>query len=154
MAYRLGTTSKRRLKGVHPRIVSVINHALIYTEQDFSVVEGVRLMKTQEEYVARGVSRTLNSKHLVQKDGFGHAVDLVPWVAGGLRWELEPCLPVAEAVRRAAFALGVRIRWGGAWRVLGRGEEDVGKMVEDYIDARRAAGKRPFIDAFHYELLT
>ena len=45
---------------------------------DFSVREGVRTPETQKEYVAKGVSKTMASKHLIQPDGYGHAVDLYP----------------------------------------------------------------------------
>ncbi len=45
---------------------------------DFSVKEGVRTLARQRQLVAEGRSRTMRSKHLVQSDGFGHAVDLYP----------------------------------------------------------------------------
>ena len=45
---------------------------------DFSVKEGLRTLERQKQLVAQGKSRTMLSKHLVQEDGYGHAVDLYP----------------------------------------------------------------------------
>ncbi len=63
------------------------------------------------------MTQTLASKHLKQADGFGHAVDLVPYIAGAYRWEWPPIYEVAAAMRTAAQVCGVPLRWGGAWDV-------------------------------------
>jgi peptidoglycan L-alanyl-D-glutamate endopeptidase CwlK len=42
----------------------------------------------------------MNSRHLIRSDGFGHAVDLVPWINGKPRWEWKPIYHIAAAVRR------------------------------------------------------
>lgn len=76
--YQLGKTSLQRLDGVHPNLVRVVRRAIEITAQDFSVNEGLRTLERQRRLVASGASQTLNSKHLKQADGFGHAVDLVP----------------------------------------------------------------------------
>ncbi len=75
------------------------------------------------------VTRTLASKHLIQPDGFGHAVDLVPFP---LDWEGPWRFPrfdaIADAMFRAAAALETPIRWGADWdrdgRPRERGESD------------------------------
>ena len=79
MSYKLGNTSQQRLVGVHPNLVKVVQRAIEITAQDFAVNEGLRTLERQRRLVASGASQTLNSKHLKQADGFGHAVDLVPW---------------------------------------------------------------------------
>lgn len=146
--FKLGTRSQNELKGVHGDLVAVVKRALELTVQDFAVHDGTRTLAEQKKYVASGVSKTLDSRHLT-----GHAVDLVPYVNGELRWEMEPIYKIADAVRMAAKELNIPIRWGGAWDVLLTEETDPPEeMVEDYIARRKSAGKKAFIDGPHYEL--
>jgi hypothetical protein len=68
-----------RLNTVHPDLAAVVRLAATYiTEFDLLVVEGARTLAKQKEYVAKGASRTLNSKHLPGPDGYARAVDLAP----------------------------------------------------------------------------
>jgi len=78
MTYSFSQKSLDRLKGVHPLLVDVVHDAMSMQIMDFSVNEGVRTLARQKELVAGGKSRTLDSKHLIQGDGYGHAVDLYP----------------------------------------------------------------------------
>lgn len=146
--FRLGARSRKELGGVHPELAAVVQRAIELTVQDFSVHDGPRTLQEQQKMVASGVSKTLNSRHLS-----GHAVDLVPYVNGTLRWEMEPIYKIADAVRMAANELGVPIRWGGAWDVLLTETTDPPEeLVDDYVARRRAAGKKAFIDGPHFEL--
>lgn len=153
MAYVLGRRSRAELEGVHPDLVRVVERAIQVTSQDFSVHDGIRTLDEQRELYRRGASRTLNSKHLPQEDGYGYAVDLVPYVGGRLRWEWPLIYPIAEAMRAAAEGQGVRLRWGGHWGELTGMDDDPEALVRAYVDSRRAAGKSAFIDGPHYELL-
>lgn len=157
MAYRFGAQSRAELRGVHPDLVRVVERAIEITWQDFSVHDGLRTLEEQKRYVASGVSQTLNSKHRPQADGFGHAVDLVPYINGKLRWEWEPIYVIAAAVWQAARELGVAIRWGGAWISMAEiraGTPGAMKAaVEAYGAARRKAGKKVFTDGPHFELI-
>lgn len=156
MAYVLGSKSLKNLEGVHPDLVRVVKRAIELTDQDFTVQEGLRTLATQKEYVRRGVSKTLNSKHLKQPDGFGHAVDLVPWINGQPRWEWPPIYKIAHAVDDAAQALGVKLIWGGCWDKrmdeYGGSEAAMKAAVNGYVDRRRALGRTAFIDGPHYQL--
>ncbi|MDC7808783.1 M15 family metallopeptidase [Sphingomonas koreensis] len=156
MSFRLGTGSRRELAGVHPRLVAVVERAIILTNQDFTVHDGLRTEAEQREYVRRGVSKTLASKHIRQGDGFGHAVDLVPYVNGRLRWEWKPIFSIAAAVRDAAEAEGLALIWGGVWDrklgELGRGSAAMEQAVNAYVARRRGMGKTAFIDGPHFEL--
>lgn len=153
MPFVLGARSRAKLEGVQPRLVRVVERAIVLTTQDFGVHEGVRALERQREYVKRGVSKTLASKHLKQADGFGHAVDLVPYVDGALRWEWPPIYAIAAAVRQAAEEQDVNLRWGGVWdlpmRELPREPEGIKAAVANY--ARRHPGP-DFLDGPHYEL--
>lgn len=157
MSYSLGAASRRELAGVHPRLVAVVERAINLTTQDFTVHDGLRTEAEQRQLVARGTSRTMNSKHRRQADGYGHAVDLVPWINGRPRWEWPPIFRIAVAVRQAAEELGVPLRWGGVWdRQLTELPADaagIEQAVNAYVARRRAIGKTAFIDGPHYELI-
>lgn len=76
--YKFSQKSLDRLKGVHPDLVGLVHETMNTQIMDFSVNEGVRTLDRQKQLVAEGKSRTMRSKHLIQTDGFGHAVDLYP----------------------------------------------------------------------------
>ena len=94
--------------------------AIGQSSQDFSVICGLRTRKEQEALVAKGASKTMNSKHLA-----GNAVDLMAWIDGGGRWELKFLYDeIADAMKAAAIECGVAVKWGSGmvcWRytVLG-----------------------------------
>jgi len=117
MAYKLGSTSRKNLIGVHPLLVRCVELAIDTTKQDFTVYEGLRSLSRQKKLLAQGYTRTLKSKHLRQSDGYGHAVDLVPWVNGKAVWEWPLIYPIRDAMKDAARRLGLqdRIEWGGDW---------------------------------------
>lgn len=147
-AFKLGERSLKELDGVHPDLVGVVKRAIELTVQDFSVHDGIRTLEEQKEMVLRGASQTLKSRHLT-----GHAVDLVPYINGKLRWEWAPIYKIADAVRKAAEELNIPIRWGGAWDRLLTGTDDLPEdMLADYVARRKKAGKTAFIDGPHYEL--
>jgi peptidoglycan L-alanyl-D-glutamate endopeptidase CwlK len=110
MGYTLGLRSIQKLSGVHPDLVAVVNRAIEITEQDFSVIEGIRNIQRQRELVARGSSQTMNSRHLT-----GHAVDVAPFP---LSWDWEYFYPIADAMKAAATELGVELEWGGDWKTF------------------------------------
>jgi peptidoglycan L-alanyl-D-glutamate endopeptidase CwlK len=103
--------SEQRLQGVHPDLVRVVRKALQLSAVDFAVIEGLRDPKRQEQLVASGASKTMNSRHLT-----GHAVDLAPVIAGQIRWDWPPFHDIAAAVKRAAAEERVAIVWGGDWK--------------------------------------
>lgn len=156
MTYVLGRASLAELDGVHPTLVAVVKRAIQMTAQDFSVHDGLRTEAEQREYVRRGVSKTMESKHRRQADGFGHAVDLVPYVNGKLRWEWPLIYPIAAAMRLASQELAVELTWGGVWDRAFKTIEPTAKGCEQAVAAytarRRAMGKSAFLDGPHYEL--
>jgi peptidoglycan L-alanyl-D-glutamate endopeptidase CwlK len=154
MTFILGAKSRANLSGVHPNLASIVERAIRYTSVDFGVHEGVRTLERQKAYVLSGASRTLNSKHLVQPDGYGHAVDLVPYIDGQLRWEWPAIYPIAWAVRKAAIELETELIWGGVWdrmmSELGETPETIKRDVGEY--AKRHPGP-DFLDGPHYQLI-
>ncbi len=124
---KLSEKSLKKLEGVHPKLVEVVKRAIEITNTDFIVTEGLRTKEQQAEYVRRGVSKTMNSKHLPQGDGFGHAVDIYPVVNGKMLndWKVDwlpkdACIKawsdVPFAMKQAAAELNMPIEWGGDWK--------------------------------------
>lgn len=119
--YKFGKESLDNLVGVHPILFDICSDVMAAQILDFSVREGVRTLEKQKEYVAKGVSKTMNSKHLIQSDGYGHAVDLYPYpidmkaVTAGNWRECSRFAILAGAILFAAHSRKVVIRWGGDW---------------------------------------
>jgi hypothetical protein len=97
-----------------------------------STVE-TRPCERQAELVARGASRTMNSRHLT-----GHAVDLVALDRGRVSWQWEDYYEVAAAMQAAAHELGVPVRWGGGGGSLFTIETPEDGFA-DYVAACRAS---------------
>ncbi|MFY3535579.1 M15 family metallopeptidase [Achromobacter denitrificans] len=117
--FELSQRSLSRLAGVHPDLVEVVKLAIQRTPVDFTVVEGVRTVAQQREYVAKGASQTMNSYHLPQADGLGHAVDLAPLVGGAIPWDDWPKFKdLSDVVKACAAELGVPVEWGGDWKTF------------------------------------
>jgi peptidoglycan L-alanyl-D-glutamate endopeptidase CwlK len=113
VTFKFSARSLRNLEGVHPDLVRVVTRALELSDVDFAVIEGRRTKERQAELVAKGASWTMASRHLT-----GHAVDLAPFIAGGIRWDWPPFYRIASAMKRAALDQNVPVRWGGTWRRL------------------------------------
>lgn len=117
MSFTLGNRSRKNLEGVHPKLVAIVERAIVLTTVDFAVTEGVRSWAKQKENIERGVSWTMNSRHLKQIDGYGHAVDLAAWVDGSVAWAPWS---LYEAIYQAMFAASKEnetpIVWGGHWK--------------------------------------
>ncbi len=149
--YVLGAKSREKLAGVHPTLVRVVERAIQLTAQDFAVTDGVRAIERQRELVATGRSRTTESRHLVQPDGYGHAVDLVPWIGGKASWaDRAAFFAVAVAMCDACRELDVAVRWGGAWVDARTLTNPVG-AVDVYVAGK---GRAAFVDMPHWELVT
>lgn len=139
--FKFGRRSLANLQGVHPDVVAIVTLGLTkYCEHDFSVIEGVR--SADQAYRNWGKGRTvqelarvggaakyaqpnakkvtwlrhpLNSKHCLQRDGFSHAVDLLP-VVGQWQAPVATFKAMDDAFKKAATELGKPfLRWGGDW---------------------------------------
>ena len=89
MTFRLSQRSMDKLEGVHPAMTGVVERAIQITDVDFGVTQGIRTFEEQQANVAAGRSQTMKSKHLLQDDGFSHAVDVVAYVGPDVSWELN-----------------------------------------------------------------
>ena len=116
--WKLSRRSQLRLQGVHPDLVKVVYRALELSPYDFGITEGKRALETQKKYVAEGKSKTMNSYHLEQGDGYSHAIDFVVYLGSDITWEIGYYRKVIQAFMTAAIELGVQIEAGGLWRTL------------------------------------
>jgi len=148
MSIILGQRSLSRLEGVHPDLVRVVKRAaeIAMPINDFTVLEGVRSKeqcmvnygkgRTAAQLAMKGIpakyalpgapkvtwlSNPFNSKHCIQSDGYGHAVDLAPWP---IDWNNYARFDrMATIVLAAADKEGVNIRWGADWNRNGKPRE-------------------------------
>lgn len=150
MAYKLSKRSLKHLEGVDPRLIEVVTHAISVTKVDFAVIEGLRTLERQKELFALGATQTMKSKHLT-----GKAVDLMAFIGTRGSWELNLYDDIADAMKEGAIKAKVRIRWGAAWNIddIRKWRGTMEEAMNSYIDVRRSEGKRPFIDAPHFELV-
>jgi len=155
MSYTLSTRSLERLKDVNESLVNIVKAAIKTTKIDFGVTCGLRTKSEQAELVKKGASKTMNSRHLRQEStGTSHAVDLVAYISGRVSWELNLYDDIADAIKDAAIKEGKLIRWGAAWhKPLNEWDGSAEDLMNQYIDLRRSEGRRPFIDAPHFELI-
>ena len=113
MVKTLNKKSIDRLSGVHTDLVAVVKLAIELSDIDFQVIEGVRSKARQEQLVKAGASQTMNSRHLT-----GHAVDLAALVNDSIRWDWPLYFKIADAMKKAAVQLKIKIEWGGDWRTF------------------------------------
>ena len=144
----LGGRSKRKLQGVNPEMENVVELALKYSLVDFGVNEGVRSMARQRQLMREGKTKTFHSKHLD-----GSAVDLLAYVDGKYTYEpWDLYVTIAEAMFKAAKELDVKIMWGACWLDETSKFETAEKALAEYKKVRKSQGRKPFLDAVHFEL--
>jgi peptidoglycan LD-endopeptidase CwlK len=149
MTFKLSERSLGNLKGVDARLQKAVQHAIGETKVDFGVICGLRTIEEQRELVAKGASQTMASKHLE-----GLAVDLMAYIGSRGSWELNLYDDIADAMREGAERANVPIRWGAAWHIndIRDWKGTMEEAMNEYIDLRRRQGRRPFIDAPHFEV--
>ena len=147
--FKLSQRSFQRLAGVDAALQETVKLAIQKTKIDFGVICGMRTKEEQEALVAKGASKTMKSKHLE-----GKAVDLMAYIDGRASWELKLYDDIADAMKEASKETEVDLRWGACWTTNSLRESDLScdALMMQYIDIRRSQGRRPFIDAPHFEL--
>jgi peptidoglycan L-alanyl-D-glutamate endopeptidase CwlK len=101
----------------------------VIKDVDCTVLEGARTPEQQKLNVEKGVSKTLDSKHIPKPGQKALAADVAPYP---LRWPQRPKDNSPEELTRwmkesarfylfagwvlkTANVLGIKIRWGGDW---------------------------------------
>jgi peptidoglycan L-alanyl-D-glutamate endopeptidase CwlK len=140
--------------GVHPHLLEVVEYARKFSPIDFGIHDGIRSIEEQRSYVKRKISWTMKSRHLKGEDGYGHAVDLVPYIGGKLRWEWAAIYELAQCMAEGSSGLEIPIRWGGVWdrRLANLEYGQLELEVAQYGRRRRAKGLPVRADGAHFEL--
>lgn len=110
LGFVLSKRSEGNLKGVHVDLQRIVRRAAEITPVPFVVIEGLRNRRRQKQLVAKGASKTMNSRHLT-----GHAVDLMADIPGE-NWKAKHYPPIADAMKQASDELNTPIEWGGDWK--------------------------------------
>lgn len=111
MTFKFGKSSLEKRATLHPKLVRVVDELIKYV--DFTILEGVRSPERQKELVEQGKSKTLDSKHLADKNGKSRAMDLSPFP---IDWnDKERFLLFAGFVLGIAQGLGIRLISGSDW---------------------------------------
>ena len=110
-----------RLAGVHPDLVKVMKKAAESCPFDIMILEGVRSIERQRKLVDQGASQTMDGRHLIGKDGLGHACDAAPVLDTDgdgdteISWAWPHYHVMAPYIKQAALDLGIKLYWGGDW---------------------------------------
>ena len=116
---KLSPSSEARLKGVHPSLVKVVRRAAADwkdTELTWIITCGVRSVEEQKKLVAKGASKTMNSRHIPGKDGYSKAVDFAAVLNGKIKWDWPLYAKIAADFKAAAAKEMVPLEWGGDWK--------------------------------------
>lgn len=114
----LSKSSEAKLKGVHPDLVRVVLRCARDwkdTQFTFGITCGVRTLEEQKVLVKKGASKTLKSRHIPAKNGYSHAIDVVAFIDGKVRWDWPLYDKISKAMKAAAKAEKVPVEWGGDW---------------------------------------
>lgn len=147
---KFSEASRAHLASCHPKLRALYDEVIQHW--DCTIIDGVRTVEEQRKNVAKGVSKTMESKHLPDQQGLGHAVDAMPYPVGTAEWakiqrglnaikRVDPSMEVARCYAFAGFvagiaaARGIKIRQGWDW------------------NSNRQAGDHSFIDLPHTELV-
>jgi peptidoglycan LD-endopeptidase CwlK len=124
---QFGTKSIANLAECHPDLQRLFNEVIKHW--DCTIIDGARTLAEQRMNVAKGVSKTMASKHLPQKGGKSHAADVMPYpvdwpaIERGLNAvkRADGGMEVLEAymfqgfVAGVASQMGIKIRQGVDW---------------------------------------
>ena len=113
--YEFSSRSLAALSGVHPDLRRVALRAIKISGIDFGITDGVRTQSRQLELMAEGKSFREDSNHLIQKSGYGHAIDVVAWFNGRVTWQNKYYGPIVQAFMSAAIEEGTQIVCGHLW---------------------------------------
>jgi len=172
MTFALGPKSIANMAHLHPTMVKMAHLAIAISPIDWGFTEPLcRTLAQQKEKVRLGYSKTLKSNHLIQPDGFGHAVDCVPWINGAFTWgdpkrfgwpvEIDgvtryPFFEITAAWREVAIVEDKPLVSGLVWdrdlRSLPAGWKGIRDATAAYQGRRKALGKTAFLDGPHIQL--
>lgn len=128
MSFQLSKNSIKRLKGVHPDLITIFTEAIKSSPIDFGIpnLGGVRTQGEQNALFQKGVSKCDGfndfSNHQL-KDGqeFGGAGDVFAYINGNASWDKVHLAIIAGVVLATSKRLKkkgvikIDIKWGGTF---------------------------------------
>lgn len=167
MTFFLGSRSRSELVRVNHLLARTAEDAILLTPIDFGVISGLRDDDEQLK-LYRGNHSKLNGipkgKRVGNITGTGvsmHqlrlAIDIAAFIQNAegkssVTWEVKYYLPIAEAFGNAARRKGLEMVWGGCWDKPLTEIKDFRLEMNRYKRLCLARGKKPFIDAGHFQL--
>lgn len=110
---QFGAKSMQRLDRVHPELRAILLEAVELYDITVLYQGGARTREEQAALVASRKSKTMNSKHVIQDDGFAYAVDVAPYPVD---WQdSKRFFFMAGLIFGIAKRRGVKLRWGHDW---------------------------------------
>lgn len=146
---RFGRVSLANRAELHPDLAKILDIAIL--KHDFSIVDGARTYAEQAKNVAKGVSKTMNSRHLPNSEGWAEAADLLPYPFEG--WgAVQKGL---DAAKRADSTLAV-VRFARLMGFVEGVAHAHGVVVRLGIDwdSDSLVGEHSFLDFPHVELVS
>lgn len=163
MTYAFGKTSQERVAKAAVPLRRVLLKAIELSSIDFGVTETLRTIERQKLLVRSGASRTMNSRHLPNKDGLSEASDLAAYLDTDgdgdkeFSWHWPHVFLVARAVQLAAKQLNIPIIWGCVWdKTLNELGPDLESEMAAYVARFKSnpanKGRNAFADGPHFQL--
>ena len=123
--YGWGRLSQSRLSTCHGDLQRLMTAALQHPDcpSDMTIVYGHRSNAEQAELYAQGRTkpgkvvtnaRPGQSRHNRRPSD---AVHVIPYVNGSGSWSWDHINPMADHIKRVAAELGIKVTWGGDWRM-------------------------------------
>lgn len=120
MSFKLSKRSYDRMKGLDPRLISIVLLAIKRTPIDFGVawMGGMRTAEEQFELFQQGFSQC-DGYEIKSKHQSGKAIDLNVFVGSNIVENKEMLAVIAGVMFSCASELGVKLRWGLDWNMNG-----------------------------------
>ena len=103
---------------LNPSLRTLFMEAIKDSPLDFTIIETVRTREKQIEYIKKGTSQTMKSRHIPSSNASGYceAVDIAPYP---IDWnDTKRFDKLAEHILKKAKQLNIPITWGGTWKTL------------------------------------
>ena len=112
-SWKWSERSKRRLSRAHPDMQRLFEWLLPRSPYDLAIVETTRSVEKQRENIKKGVSKTMNSRHL-ERPAMATDFVIIHPVTGDLEWNnTDMYLEVLNIMKRGADEMGISVTSGG-----------------------------------------
>ena len=120
MVFKFSKKSLEKINNpkLHPKLKLLLTEAIKTSPIDFTVIETVRTIEQQKINVAKGVSKTMKSRHIpsTNKSGLCEAFDIAPYP---IDWKnIARFRQLAEHIKKVAKQLNINILWGGNFKTF------------------------------------